>query len=1379
MSEKNHRLEVTLASGNYGGWKQKMFSLLVLRELQDVLEWEQPENAPVAEEALTEYNEWMKKSGKVRALIELNIDDSNSQRVRGITSGKIAWDTLKVYHQRNNVGNLQRLQEKISSLKKTESISMEQHLNYLFDLVARYKEAGAEYNDDQFVNRILNSIRGTYKHLCDSISVQAEYKKDPWGLRLWLIDYADLDEEAEKVSPAAALKVKSIVKPEVQDVSSSEEEAQTTGKKVRSEVHKVSHQQRKVIRLPVNPHANYICNVCKQMGHIKAECTADKLSIAELEQLLKRKKMNKAKAANVGQDYTNCVTASNVLYACGDWIIDSGATSHMTPHKNLFTDIDNSHRSLVRVADGKKIPATGIGKVKLELITSKGTKVLLLENVLHVPNLNSSLFSIREFTASGKSVMFDSSKVYLMEKDEKLLIGQMKSDHYKLYGTAEAMLASELPCVHELHKRFAHRNLQDIRHMVKLGLQSRPCECNDFCEDCTKGKMARRPFKRSKGVQDVLDVVVSDVHGPMPVESLGRKRYFVTFIDAKSKYSEVHYMRQKNEVPDRTIEFIERLKTQFNKKPKVFRSDRGTEYLDQRLQNYLAREGIWYETTVGYAPQQNGIAERKNRTLGEGALTLLSDSKLPQNHWAEAVAFVNYCNNRIIAKNQELSPLQMFCGEKPDWSEMKEFGCDVFVLVPEQKRNKLQPKSKKMKFVGFDQHAKGYRVSDGNKIIISREVKFTDDQKKNKQPTKLTVSINDSEVPQSEKENQPTVSNVEPEVPPAQNERFFPVGFDITTDDETEPDEVHQENEDEWHDAIEQEAPNQQNQQPQEEPVVQEPVLRRSARTTAGRLPQRFDDYVLESCALIVSNDPKTDKEAMQNNEANLWKKAKQEELQTIKRNKTWEVVDLPKNRKAIGSKWVFKSKVSITGEKQYKARLVAQGFTQQSGIDYNDVFAPVANSTTMRILLTVSGMKSFHVRHYDIKSAFLNGDLQEEIYMRPPPGVNENGKVYRLKKSLYGLKQAANVWNLKLKEIFEKCGSIQSKDDECLFLYASGGEKMFLLVHVDDILAATSSLKILKEFMNRVGQQVEVKDLGEVQNYLGINMQRNEEGFFEISQTDYIQKMLEVTEMTDAKVSRIPMTAGYHKLEGIPLESNDSYRKLIGMLLYLSINSRPDIAAAVSILCQKVSAPTDVDLTEAKRILRYLKGTMDWKLTLGKKQAPDQLIAFTDSDWAEDRVDRKSNTGYLCCLSGALLAWKSKKQTIVATSSAEAEYIALSTAAKELLWIKRVAKSFGMNQQNPIKVFSDSTSAIAMVVNPKSSSKSKHIDTKFHHVKDLVAKKIISLEYVPTQQNVADILTKPLGKSKVKQFRASLGLRTLELEEECCDTIINGSYSN
>jgi Reverse transcriptase (RNA-dependent DNA polymerase) len=427
-------------------------------------------------------------------------------------------------------------------------------------------------------------------------------------------------------------------------------------------------------------------------------------------------------------------------------------------------------------------------------------------------------------------------------------------------------------------------------------------------------------------------------------------------------------------------------------------------------------------------------------------------------------------------------------------------------------------------------------------------------------------------------------------------------------------------------------------------------------------------------------------------------------------------------------------------------------------------------------LLLSVAGTKNLKVKQYDIKTAFLNGNLNEEIFMKTPPGQERtDGKVYRLKKSLYGLKQAARVWNQTLHESLTRNGFKQNETDNCLYSHESGGEVVYLLVHVDDILAATSKEEILDKLMDNVGRDFELKGLGDAKHYLGIDLERDEDGHFKISQSAYIAKIVEAAGLKDAKPSKHPVDTGYYKLEGNELETNDEYRKLIGMLLYLSTNSRPDIAASISILSQRVTKPRDVDMTEVKRVIRYLKGTEKMKLALSTNECDEKVIAYSDSDWAENKNGRKSHSGLFCAVNGGTVMWSCRKQDVVALSSAEAEFIALTETCKEVIWINRVAGDLGVKKMMPITIKTDSQSAMAMCENQRFSHRTKHIDTRYYFVKDLVANGTIKLSYQPTDSNIADMMTKPLGGNKIEHLRQLAGLKEdnrnsneHNIEEEC-----------
>jgi hypothetical protein len=472
-------------------------------------------------------------------------------------------------------------------------------------------------------------------------------------------------------------------------------------------------------------------------------------------------------------------------------------------------------------------------------------------------------------------------------------------------------------------------------------------------------------------------------------------------------------------------------------------------------------------------------------------------------------------------------------------------------------------------------------------------------------------------------------------------------------------------------------------------------------------------------------------------------------------------LVDLPKGRKAVGSKWVFKKKKNQEGRiLEYKARLVAQGFSQKYGTDYDEVFAPVTRSSTFRMLLSVSAKRNYIVKQFDIKSAFLNGELKEEIYLKQPPGFKTNDQVYKLKKSLYGLKQAARVWNQTIHQVLIEDGYKQSKRDMCLYYKHQGSKSSYLIIHVDDILIAGTDKEIIKQTEEALCKHFQMKDLGEVKYFLGISIFKDKVGDYFINQENYISQIVDEAGLAEAKPSRIPLDQGYYKLEDAELlPDNEEYRKYIGMLLYVSTNSRPDISSSVSILSQKVSKPTTTDWNEVRRVIRYLSTTRSLSLRLSNKALNEDVSFYSDANWAEDRTDRKSNSGYIGFVYGGTVTWACRKQDCVSLSSTEAEYVALGHTVQELLWIKDICEDFNIKIKFPIQVKADNQSAASMLSNHKFSNSTKHIATKYHFIRDIKNQGIINVVYCPGELNIADMLTKALGHSKIKDLREKGGL--------------------
>jgi transposase InsO family protein len=462
------------------------------------------------------------------------------------------------------------------------------------------------------------------------------------------------------------------------------------------------------------------------------------------------------------------------------------------------------------------------------------------------------------------------------------------------------------------------------------------------------GKMQRKSFpkKSLNPAKEMLDVIVTDVCGKMPKSSIAGKNYFVTFIDEFTRYSYVYFLKEKSEVPEVLIQFIEMIKTKFGKKPKVIRSDRGGEYVNNKVQTYLKQQGIQIQYTVAYSPQQNGISERRNRTLMEAARTMIFAAKFDNCYWAEAVACANYVQNRMITSSTNKTPYEAWFGEKSFTNDFHEFGNDVYAWIPDERRKKLDKKARKLKFIGYDESSKGYRLTnvDTKEVIIARDVKFlTNDSVINEKESTdaATDSIDEAieyitdtlECNGDNEEELPVVYEREYHNDIMDHDDSITSEYHDTESSYYETDmsypEIEQTNDDDYIDRTIIPNPNE--------------ALRRSNRQNSGK-NTRYDDY---ACNKVMNSqmdkDPTSYKEAMSRSDKKLWHKAMDEEMKSIHKNKTWELVDLPKDRKAIGSKWVYKVKRDVKGNIiRHKARLVAQGYNQKYGSDYDEVFAPV-----------------------------------------------------------------------------------------------------------------------------------------------------------------------------------------------------------------------------------------------------------------------------------------------------------------------------------------------------------------------------------------------------------------------------------------------------
>ena len=514
--------------------------------------------------------------------------------------------------------------------------------------------------------------------------------------------------------------------------------------------------------------------------------------------------------------------------------------------------------------------------------------------------------------------------------------------------------------------------------------------------------------------------------------------------------------------------------------------------------------------------------------------------------------------------------------------------------------------------------------------------------------------------------------------------------------------------------------------------------------------------------ALSAMEDPLTYAEALARSDSVQWKLAMNSEYSSILRAKTWSLVPLPAGRTAIDSKWVFKTKRLADGSvERLKARLVAKGFTQQQGIDYNETFAPVAKFSSIRALLALAALWDLEVHQMDVKTAFLNGDLEETIYMRQPEGFVQPGKAHmvcKLQKALYGLKQAGRAWYEKIDVALLDYHFMRLESDHCIYVFQSPSVMMFVVLYVDDLVIFSNNLSSLKDFKKHLATLFEMTDLGEAHYVLGIQITRVRSArSLSISQHEYIKTIVDRFGMSESNPCDTPLSISdpFSKADS-PVTAADidamkakPYKSAVGSIMYAMLGTRPDIAYAITALSQFNSNPGEKHWKGVKRLLRYLRATIDYKITYGGPQQKAAMIAYCDSDWGQNHDDRRSVTGYVFLLCGAAVSWQAKKQPTVALSTVEAEYMAATEAAREAIWWRSFLAELGLSLPSPSAILSDSQGAIALAKNPAHHSRTKHIDIKHHFVREQVAAGVVVMNHIPTEQMAADILTKPLSRER------------------------------
>lgn len=887
-------------------------------------------------------------------------------------------------------------------------------------------------------------------------------------------------------------------------------------------------------------------------------------------------------------------------------------------------------------------------------------------------------------------------------------------------------------------------------------------EVDQLCEACLAGKQKRTPFPDQSQwrAERSLELVHGDLCGPVTPTTPSGNAYFLLLVDDRSRYMWVNMLPTKDRAAAAIKNFQALAEVESGCKLGTLRTDRGGEFTSREFMEYCAADGVRRQLTAPYSPQQNGVVERRNGMVVGTARSLLKAKGLPSWFWGEAVNTAVYLLNRTPTKSVEgMTPFEAWYGKKPAVHHLRTFGCLVYVKNTTPHLKKLEDRGRKMIFVGYERGSKAFQAYDPvtKRVHVTRDVIFDEggqwdwpDDTEHGVETSHTDDIftvkymvvpeDDEPMDESTSSSASPVASASPASPTA-----TPAPATPTVQYATPPTSlVEQLDADHDDDA---------------------PLRFRTLDNIIG--PASPPGYAVrdlgdEQLYAISAEEPASLAQAAKDP---CWRRAMEEELQAIEENRTWTLTELPPGRRAIGLKWVYKVKKDERGAVvRHKARLVVKGYAQRQGVDYDEVFAPVARMEAVRLLLALAAHEGWEVHHMDVKTAFLNGDLLEEVFVEQAPGFAQTGhehKVFKLHKALYGLHQAPRAWNQKLDEKLGTLGFKRSPSEHAIYCRGTGAERLVVGVYVDDLIITGTSSNSINKFKVQMAEIFKMSDLGLLTYYLGIEVKQNVEGIT-LSQGSYAKKILEKAGMVDCNSCEVPMQAKLKltKESNSPCVDATEYRSLVGSLRYL-VNTRPDLAFSVGYVSRFMEEPHGEHLAAVKHIVRYIAGTIDWGLFYPRKTGVKaNLLGFSDSDLAEDVDSRKSTSGVIFFLGESPISWQSSKQKVVALSSCEAEYIAAATAACQAVWLARLLAEILDSAVSMPVLRVDNKSTISLVKNPVHHDRSKHIDTRYHLIREYAQNGQIEVEFIRTDEQLGDVLTKPLCKTKFQELCIKIGLR-------------------
>lgn len=960
------------------------------------------------------------------------------------------------------------------------------------------------------------------------------------------------------------------------------------------------------------------------------------------------------------------------------------------------------------------------------------------------------------------------------------------------------------------------------------------------CEDCIFGKHTSRPYDEIVTPEtELLERVHMDLWGPARVKSNGGASYALFMTDGASSMRKEFFFSEKTAeaVLQAVMEYVAEAETQTGKRVKCFRVDNGREFLNSVLEAFCRDKGIRIETPAPYAHAGNGVAERTNRTVLDALRCIRSDSTLPPSYWAEIIAAIIYVLNLMPSRRHPGQiPAERWFGKRQDVSHLRAIGSTAYAKVPKETNpSKLDPMSVKYTLIGyFGRDA--YKLLDRatGKVVKARNVIFEEGSGHrtlfDQQPMPLHDDpifsdeiSNDAEIapphpqvpvgvdiPHVEIPQAPIVPNpagiIRPQYPIAprqqpiaaqpihrpQNVQLFniqrpenaeqpaprrttrirtPTAAALDSQESQLREAVAKERGDEW--AIE------------TEPRAHVAVIPsydmdldalEFQATHMMDFQADLDDYI----ALLAKTDdetylPTSYTDAMQYED--LWMPPMSVEMAVMEKRGVFTKMARPKDRKVIGLKWIYGFKFNSDGDIiRRKARLVAQGFNQIPGVDFDKTYAAVARLESMRMCIAIIAHLGLRLWQIDFVAAYLNSENKFEAYTEQAPGFITPGEehlVYKANKTVYGMMAGAHDWEDELSGTYDALGYYQSRADSCVRHRVINGQYTLNVTYTDDVIGGSSSKDEEIRAIGELDSAYDIKRLEDSENgrlILGMKMTRDEKtGTINLSQRPYLERLLKKWGMSDCNPKYTPLPLGTNlslddcavTAEQIHFMKDKPYREVLGGVMWAQVGTRLDLSYTVNLLARFQINPGPAHWYALMHVLAYIKATLHYSLSY-HRGTTDGLkpVGYVDADYAGDLLDTGRSTGaYVFMMAGGAVSWSSKRQETVALSTTEAEYMATSRACQQAVWMYSFMREAGLEQPTPAILLNDNTGSIALTESQKGHKKAKHIHIRYHYIRERVSEGDVRVIHVPSADNLADILTKPLPRDATEYQASKLGL--------------------